>query len=55
MSGCLHLKSLKLLNEENICQQYYLVSQDPVERKINNFMVIHWETFLKMLWQGELV
>lgn len=49
-----HLKGLNLLNEEGICQQYYLVSQDPIERRVNHCLVLHWETFLDRLWKGEL-
>jgi predicted AAA+ superfamily ATPase len=50
-----HLKGLKRLHEEDICRQYYLVSQDTVERKVNNYRIIHWKTFLEKLWQNEIV
>jgi uncharacterized protein len=49
-----HLKGLNLLHEEGICQHYYLVSQDPIERKMNHCIALHWTTFLDKLWKGEL-
>lgn len=50
-----HLKGLKLLEEENIIQQYFLVSQDPIARRYGNIMVIHWKDFLEKLWNDELI
>ena len=50
-----HLKGLKYLAEENICKQYFLVSQDSIKRKVNNIVIIHWQEFLKNLWSGNII
>lgn len=50
-----HLKALKLLSEENICQRYFLISHDKVNRKVNDkFEVIYWRDFLELLWKGKI-
>ena len=49
-----HLKGLKLLKEENLCQQYFLISHDPIERHIEGIQCLHWESFLQQLWGGKL-
>jgi predicted AAA+ superfamily ATPase len=46
-------KGLRALEEEKVFQQYLLVSQDPIETKEGPFEALHWETFLKNLWNGE--
>lgn len=50
-----HLKGLKVFSEENICSQYFVVSQDKINKKKNNINIIYWKDFLKKLWQGELL
>lgn len=45
-----HLKGLKILQEENICTKYFLVSFDKVNKKIDNINIIYWEDFLDQLW-----
>jgi len=50
-----HLKSLHMLEEENIFKRYILVSQDPISRKYGNIDVMPWQTFLKKLWNNEIV
>lgn len=48
-------KSLRLLNEEGPIKNLLFVSQDPVERINKGIRFIHYETFLKELWAGELL
>lgn len=50
-----HFRGLKALAEENICKQYYLVSQDNIKRRIDNIDVIPWDIFLQKLWADEIV
>lgn len=50
-----HLKGLKALQEENIFENYFLVSHDPVKRIENGVLLIHWKEFLEKLWKGELI
>lgn len=49
-----HLQGLRALMEEKICKRYFLVSQDPLSRRVDNIDILHWETFLKMLWSDEI-
>jgi uncharacterized protein len=48
------LKGLFALEEENMIKYYYLVSQDKIEAKERNIIIIYWETFLKKLWNDEI-
>jgi uncharacterized protein len=50
-----HLKGLNLLHEEGLCQQYYLVSKDPIERKVGHCLLLHWTTFLDKLWKDDFL
>jgi len=50
-----HFKGLKALAEENICKRYILVSHDHVQRKVNQFEVMHWQIFLSLLWSDEII
>lgn len=49
-----HLKGLKYLQAEKICQRYILVSFDPVLRHIDGIDLYDWQTFLTRLWQGDI-
>lgn len=49
------LKGLQALQEEGICQQYFLVSQDPIEAQYGAISCLHWQTFLNRLWQGQVI
>ncbi len=49
-----HLKGLKLLQEEKICQHYYLVSHDPIARAVDRIQLLPWQDFLAKLWRDEL-
>ena len=48
------LRGLQALGQENIFQRFYLVSHDVNDRKINCCYLLHWQTFLDRLWNGEL-
>jgi len=50
-----HLKGLRAFEEENLCKQYILVSQDKLSRKVGGILLLHWEDFLKRLWSNELI
>lgn len=49
-----HLKNLKLLAEEQICEAYYMVSLDPINRKKDDINIYYWQDFLNRLWDGRL-
>lgn len=50
-----HFSGLKALNEENRIKNFYLVSEDPVQRIEEGFIhIVHWKTFLQNLWGGEI-
>ena len=46
-----HLKGLKALKEEAICKKYFLISFDKINRITDQIEIMHWEVFLKNLWQ----
>jgi len=50
-----HLKGLKLLQEENLCKQYFLISSDPINRVSEGIEIIYWEEFLKNLWENKYI
>ncbi|MCF8038596.1 MAG: ATP-binding protein [Desulfohalobiaceae bacterium] len=51
-----HLKGIRALKEEGNIQHFAVVSLDQNERKTaDNIMVFPWKTFLKRLWNDELV
>lgn len=47
-------KGLVALSEEGIFKNFYLVSQDNLSIKRDMAMAIHWEDFLKRLWNDEI-
>jgi len=49
-----HLKGLRALEEENLFKKFYLVSQDPIDRKEDNINLCHWSSFLTKLWNHEI-
>ncbi|MBW2078335.1 MAG: DUF4143 domain-containing protein [Deltaproteobacteria bacterium] len=49
------LKGLKALAEERVFEDLFLVSQDTVAAQQANIRAVHWEDFLKRLWQGEII
>lgn len=51
-----HFSGLRALKDETIIKNYYLVSEDPINRIAENFInVIHWKDFLKKLWADEIL
>jgi len=48
-------KGLKALAEEKVFTNFFLVSQDTVASRHANIQAIHWEEFLKRLWDGEII
>jgi predicted AAA+ superfamily ATPase len=48
-------KGLKALAEEQVFSDLFLVSQDAVATRQGKIRAIHWEDFLKRLWQGEII
>lgn len=49
------MRGLRALMEEKIVKQNYLVSDDELERKTDDgIILLHWKSFLKQLWEGEL-
>ena len=49
------LAVLKALAEERVFTDFFLVSRDMVATRHANIQAIHWEEFLKRLWQGEII
>ena len=49
------LKGLRALAEEGICQKFYLISQDSLNKKYEQFHALHWRTFLDQLWEDKLL
>jgi uncharacterized protein len=48
-------KGLKVLSEEEIFSDFYLVSQDLVETKKGNIHAIHWKKYLERLWSDKII
>ncbi len=48
-----HLKGLKALKEEELIQNYIVVSQDPKVRKVDGITIYPWRDFLDRLWSGQ--
>lgn len=50
-----HLLGLKSFAEEYAVKKLIMVSNDPIERKIGEILVMPWTLFLEKLWGGEIV
>jgi predicted AAA+ superfamily ATPase len=48
-----HLKGLKALSEENICDSYLLVCNEERARREGEFIILPWRIFLDELWAGK--
>ena len=49
-------RGLHLFREEHKCRKSLIVSRDPLPRRLSsNITVLPWQTFSKMLWQGEII
>jgi predicted AAA+ superfamily ATPase len=49
------LSGLRALQEEGIISDFYLVSNDGVERLHEGIHHVHWKTFMRRLWDDRLV
>lgn len=50
-----HLVGLKALQEEKICKNYYLVSQDEISVNKEGIHCLPWPVFLRELWDGKII
>jgi predicted AAA+ superfamily ATPase len=49
-------KGLHLFNEEFKCKKNYIVSRDPIPRKVNaTVSLLPWKHFCEMLWNGDII
>ena len=49
-------KGIHLFLEDNKCKNCYIVSKDPLPRKINSKVtILPWQHFCRMLWDGEII
>ena len=49
------LKTLKTLSEEHTFKNRMIVSQDKIPANFDGIVSLHWESFLKKLWNHEIV
>ena len=50
-----HLKGLKSFAEEYTVKRKILVSLDPEPRKSGDILILPWNRFLELLWNGEII
>jgi len=50
-----HLKGLQSFADEYATGRLILVSTDPYPRKVGNCEILPWQSFLEMLWNGEII
>lgn len=49
-------KGLHLFRQEHCCHKCFIVSRDPLPRKLDNgITILPWQHFCKMLWAGEII
>jgi predicted AAA+ superfamily ATPase len=48
-------KGLKYLSEEDVFQNFILVSQDPLSALNSNILAIPWQKFLSELWADKFI
>lgn len=48
------LKGLKVLQEEGVFKNFFLVSQDRIQAKRDGVVMLHWKDFLERLWSDQL-
>jgi len=48
-------KGLKYLKEEGVFQTFLLVSQDPVNSRIDSILSLPWQEFLRDLWKDKFM
>lgn len=50
-----HLKNLRLFEQEKLCKKYFVISNDTINRKVENIHIIYWQDFLKQLWGDQII
>jgi len=50
-----HLKGLKSFADEYTVKHKILVSLDPEPRKSGDILILPWNRFLELLWNGEII
>ena len=50
-----HLKGLLALKEENLIEEYILISDEKTRRKVKGILIYPWREFLDELWAGKII
>lgn len=50
-----HLKGLKSFSEEYTVKKLIVISNDPLERKVGDIIIMPWKVFLNKLWSGGII
>ena len=50
-----HLQGIRMLREENVFRQFYLVSLDTIARLLEGVQCLHCVEFLERLWNGQII
>jgi uncharacterized protein len=50
-----HVKGLNRFAEEYKVKKQVLITNDPIQRKMGEVMIMPWQFFLNQLWAGELI
>ena len=53
--GSSDLKGLKVLQEEGLVEHYYVISNDPVDRLVDQIHILHWRSFMTQLWAHKII
>ena len=51
----MNFKFCKTFSEENICSRHILISQDPNALKYEKLEAMHWQDFLNLLWEDNII
>lgn len=49
------LSGLRALKSEKKVKNFYLISRDPIRRKIDGIEILPYDAFLQALWDGEII
>jgi predicted AAA+ superfamily ATPase len=50
-----HLKGLKAIQQEAQINDFYVISEDPIERVKDKIHIMPWKTFLQQLWASKIL
>jgi predicted AAA+ superfamily ATPase len=50
-----HLRGLKAFAEEYETKKLILITNDPLPRLVDNFLILPWKVFLERLWSDEII